>query len=147
MGYLSHPGLCSFHLVRMFQIRVHDSDCELTLVGWLELKIKQVSLMTGLRSNLDLKSEIWETEAGGSKVAKIQDLPQLQYCEFKRARAGLRGEGSGGRAICAPCGLLWKSLYLNTSNSCEPYISIGIHGSIFSADSFEISPIHHPRGS
>lgn len=43
--------------------------------------------MAGLRSNLYLKSEIWETEVGGSKIAKIQDLSQLQYCEFKRIRA------------------------------------------------------------
>lgn len=86
MGSLSHPGLGSFHLVRMSQIRFHDSDCELTLIGWLELKIKQVNLMVGLRSYLYLKSEIWKTEAKGSKIAKIHDLPQLQYCEFKRAR-------------------------------------------------------------
>lgn len=89
MGSLSHPGLGSFHSVRMSQIRVHDSDCELTLIGWLELKIKQVNPMVSLRSYLYLKSEIWETKAGGSKIAKIYDLPQLQYCEFKRARAGV----------------------------------------------------------
>lgn len=149
MGYLSHPGLCSFHSVRMFQIRVHDSDCELTLVGWLELKIKQVSLMTGLSSNLDLKSEIWETEAGGSKVAKIQDLPQLQYCEFKGARAGWHGEGSvGGISVClvgyceSHC-IRTQVILVNLIQALVYMVAFFF----FSEDSFENSPIHHPRGS
>lgn len=106
MGSLSQPGLGSFHSVRMSQIRVHDSDCELTLVGWLELKIKQVNPMVGLRSYLYLKSEIWETEAGGSKIAKIKIYLSYSIVSSREPELGWYGEGSGGRAICVPCGLL-----------------------------------------
>lgn len=57
--------------------------------------------MTGLRSNLDLISEIWETEAGGSKVAKIQDLPQLSIVSSREPELGGMGRGVWEGYLCA----------------------------------------------